>query len=517
VLTRFRRAARYPRALQKPKLSAAFAAKFGTSKAAALLAAVNAAPIGAGAEAVDAYARGIIARAGDDAPEHFYVFDLGAVLERWRVWTTSLPRVTPYYAGALALRAWWAPARVVHAADIICLRPRLNSTPRAHPTTALRPAHAPCPPCPSCAPAVKCNPDRAMLALLASLGTGFDCASPAEIELVRGMGVGPERIIYAHCCKMPRDLAHAASVGIQLTTFDTEAELFKVAKLHPNVGLVLRIRADDPAARCNLGDKYGAEEDEIEPLLRAAAALRLNVTGISFHVGSGARNPAAFPLAVAKARAAFDLAISLGFSMTVLDLGGGYSGNLTDGITMQAVAASLNSALEAHFPAADGVRVIAEPGRYFAEPGMTLHTRVFGKRVREGRVGVDSRYVWISDGVYGSMNCQIYDHAELTVRPFPLTAPATAMSDGNDSGADNMSEGGDADTNNGVKLLPTTLYGPTCDGMDTLLRGCMLPELQIGDWLQWPSMGAYTLAAGSAFNGFDSQAVAVHYVFSASA
>ncbi len=49
---------------------------------------------------MDAYARNVIARAGDDAPEHFYVFDLGAVLERWRVWTTSLPRVTPFYAGA---------------------------------------------------------------------------------------------------------------------------------------------------------------------------------------------------------------------------------------------------------------------------------------------------------------------------------------------------------------------------------------------------------------------------------
>lgn len=337
-----------------------------------------------------------------------------------------------------------------------------------------------------------------MLALLAALGTGFDCASPAEIELVRALGVAPERIVYAHCCKMPRDIVHAANVGISLTTFDTEAELVKVAKHHPNVGLVLRIRADDPAARCNLGDKYGAEEDEILPLLEAAKALGLDVAGISFHVGSGARNPAAFPLAVAKARAAFDAALQLGFNMRLLDLGGGYSGNLTDGITMEAVAASLNEALEAHFPAADGVRVIAEPGRYFAEPSMTLYTRVFGKRVREGRANVDSRYYWIADGVYGSMNCQIFDHAVLDVRPFPVREKEAA-------------------DESVVPTLPSTLYGPTCDGMDTLLRGVALPDLDVGDWLQWPSMGAYTLAAGSAFNGFDSQAVDVHYVMSATA
>ena len=66
--------------------------------------------------------------------------------------------------------------------------------------------------------------------LVCSAGTGFDCASPAEIEMVRSLGVGPERIIYAHCCKMPKDIQHAASVGIQLTTFDTEAELDKARR-----------------------------------------------------------------------------------------------------------------------------------------------------------------------------------------------------------------------------------------------------------------------------------------------
>lgn len=98
------------RAPQKPKRSA-IATKFGTSKAAALLASFNAAPIGAGSAAVDAFARNVIARAGADAPEHFYVFDLGAVMERLNVWTTSLPRVTPYYAGAFqpwACVAWLA-------------------------------------------------------------------------------------------------------------------------------------------------------------------------------------------------------------------------------------------------------------------------------------------------------------------------------------------------------------------------------------------------------------------------
>ena len=141
----------------------------------------------------------------------------------------------------------------------------------------------------------------------------------------------------------------------------------------------------------------------------------------------------------------------------MLDLGGGYSGNLTEGITMAAVAASLNAALDEHFPPSSGVRIIAEPGRYYAEPGMTLFTRVYGKRVRESHRPNDTHYYWISDGAYGSMNCLLYDHAVLHTAHFPTTGeppkpPATNKS---------------------------TVYGPTCDCMDTLLRGVELPDLEL--------------------------------------
>lgn len=40
--------------------------------------------------------------------------------------------------------------------------------------------------------AVKCNDDKLLLRTLAALGTGFDCASRGEIELVTSLGVAPE-------------------------------------------------------------------------------------------------------------------------------------------------------------------------------------------------------------------------------------------------------------------------------------------------------------------------------------
>lgn len=40
-------------------------------------------------------------------------------------------------------------------------------------------------------------------------------------------------------------------------------------------------------ARCQLGNKYGAEVHEWEALLLAARSLGVEVAGVAFHVGSG--------------------------------------------------------------------------------------------------------------------------------------------------------------------------------------------------------------------------------------
>ncbi len=75
-----------------------------------------------------------------------------------------------------------------------------------------------------------------------------------------------------------------------------------MAEYHPTSGLLVRIRADDPNARCQLGNKYGAEMSEVPLLLATAKELTLNVRGVSFHVGSGAKNPLAFSAAIECAR-----------------------------------------------------------------------------------------------------------------------------------------------------------------------------------------------------------------------
>ena len=48
------------------------------------------------------------------------------------------------------------------------------------------------------------------------------------------------------------------------------------------------------------------------------------------------------------------------------------------------------------------------------------------------------------------------------------------------------------------------VWGPTCDSIDCVCPEAELPaKLEVGDWLGFDKMGAYTVCAASQFNGFE--------------
>lgn len=361
--------------------------------------------------------------------EPFYTVDLGDICRKVKLWRLKLPRVTPFYA-------------------------------------------------------VKCNPIPAVLKVLASFGLGFDCASKNEIDTVlKETGVDPKKIIYANPCKTKSFIRHAKSQGVKRMTFDNQAELDKVAELYPDAELVIRIKVDDSASPMRFSSKFGADLDIVPDLLEHAAELGLNVIGVSFHVGSGCCNPNCFGEAITNARWVFDHAAALGFSMTLLDLGGGFPGNTGCETLFDLCARAINLRLDECFPESSGVEIIAEPGRFMAASAFTLYTTVIAKR-RE----TDNQFMYyINDGVYGSFNCKVFDHND--PEPIPL-----------------------GKTDNEARFT-SVLWGPTCDSLDKVHEGALLPELCIGDWLAFRDMGAYTCSAASNFNGFNKPAF--HFIVSA--
>ena len=116
---------------------------------------------------------------------------------------------------------------------------------------------------------------------------------------------------------------------------------------------------------------------------------------------------------------------------------------------------------------------------------------------------------YINDGVYGAFNNLLFDHA--TVRPRKLR---NALSSKHQIVEVVHGEGEDAlrtlevvdeeeeDQHQYDTLYTSTVFGPTCDSMDVLSRGVLLPKMNVGDWMYFQNMGAYTSAAASTFNGF---------------
>jgi len=324
--------------------------------------------------------------------------------------------------------------------------------------------------------AIKCNSNPAIVRTLGSLGVNFDCASKAEIQQILGSGYSPSRIIYANPTKMKGHINYAKSVGVDLMTFDNAHELQKIAECFPNARLVLRIITDDSHSVCKFSTKFGAPLNQTKNLLSEAKALGLNVVGISFHVGSGCMSTESFALAIKSAAQVFEEAKEIGYNLNLLDLGGGWPGTDHDGITFSAIANYIRPLIDELFPST--VQIIAEPGRYFCAASHTLAVNVFAKRtIPDGENGKRFLY-YINDGVYQSFNCIFFDHSH----PQPLVfVPGTR-----------------------TQTYKCTVFGPTCDSMDCIAKDIDLPELEVGEWLYFNNMGAYTVAAASPFNGFKS-------------
>lgn len=381
-----------------------------------------------------------IAAVGDDE-EAFYTVDLRAIAAKYALITTLIPRVQPFYT-------------------------------------------------------MKCNPDVRVFELLTGLGCGVDCASKPEIEFALAHGVAPDQIIYANTIKQKSHLQFARAHDVPLMTFDNVDELVKVSKVYPDAKLVLRIQVDDSKSRHQLGAKFGAPLADIPTILETAKQLQLNVMGVCFHVGVGVLDASAFVDAIARSKSVFDLAQRSGIDFTLLNLGGGFAGDDLGPVTIQDAAKAVNDALDEHFPESSGVRVISEPGRYFVSECATLNLNVVGRKTdptltaralseSEAHPQLPRYMYFVNDGAHGSFSAahlfKLYDPVPIVINGKPIDV---------DSSADT------------TEVVPSSVWGPTCDGKDFITKDTLLPVLEIGDWLTFPHMGAYGFATGSTFNGF---------------
>ncbi|CAN7940448.1 unnamed protein product, partial [Ixodes hexagonus] len=175
--------------------------------------------------------------------------------------------------------------------------------------------------------AVKACADPVVLHAMNSYGVGFDCTNKLEMMAVLEMGVSPDRVLCACTIKCPSHLKYASEHGVDLMTFDSAEELVKMKDQNARYALLLRVVASNVGSKVSFNEKFGAHPEEVEGVLQLAHKMGLNVVGVAFHVGASYSHPEIFAHSIAEAKMAFDIGTSLGFRMTILDIGGGFPGS----------------------------------------------------------------------------------------------------------------------------------------------------------------------------------------------
>jgi ornithine decarboxylase len=324
--------------------------------------------------------------------------------------------------------------------------------------------------------AVKANNDPAIVRTFYELGASFDVASVAEFHTVHNLIKHLpakvrqqfiwDKIIYANPIKAIETLRELDKYK-PLVTYDNHEEVMKIAEHAPHSGLALRLRVPNTGSIVELSSKFGALPGEAVDLIAFAHNNNLEVEGLSFHVGSQCTNPQNYVLALQLAANVFAEAKSRGFNLKLLDIGGGFPAHYDDTVpAFKSLARQINSELDRLFP--PSLEILAEPGRFLVASAATALAKIIGKAVRGGKL-----CYYIDDGVYHTFSGVIFDHCPYHLKSFKK-GPQQICS----------------------------VFGPTCDALDTISLAEQLPDLEIGDYLYSENIGAYSSASSTSFNGF---------------
>ena len=324
--------------------------------------------------------------------------------------------------------------------------------------------------------AVKANPAPEILKLLAKLGSSFDTASVAEIDMAMATGAAADRISFGNTIKKKADIAAAYSRGVKLYAFDSDAELGKIADAAPGSRVFCRILTSGANADWPLSRKFGCDVAMAKKLLLEAAKRDVVPYGVSFHVGSQQRDPSQWDTAVAEAARLFRECEDEGVNLSMLNIGGGFPTRYRRTVPgMANYGNAIDESLRRHF----GNRIpdiIVEPGRQMVGSAGIIQSEVvlISKKSDDDK----KRWVYLDIGKFGGL-AETMDEAI----QYPIVSAR------------------------GGRPSPVVIAGPTCDSADILYEKAdyQLPEdLEIGDKVEIRAAGAYTSTYASvAFNGFE--------------
>ena len=327
--------------------------------------------------------------------------------------------------------------------------------------------------------AVKANNHPKVLAQLFAAGVRhFDCASLEEIKLVNEVCPG-STMYFMNPVRLPGH-ARAAQMecGVRHFVIDHHsglAPLLDEIKVSQSV-IFARMAVSHESALEDLSAKFGAKPENIPTLLTEISDAGAE-PALAFNVGTGVTDPEAYAFAIGVAR---DALAKLPFKVRLLDIGGGFP-RLYPGYHVPPLDDFFSRTRDAAetLSLADNGELMSEPGRALSAPGMSAVTRVLLRKTDR---------VYLNDGMYGAFwELRFRGHLAYPCRVFRNGLPL----------------GGD-----GGEMRSFRMFGPTCDSTDELPARVDLPaDIDVGDHIEFGSIGAYSLSGRTNFNGFYSDNV----------
>jgi len=338
---------------------------------------------------------------------------------------------------------------------------------------------------------IKSCANLAVCRVLGERGAGMDLVSGGELHRAILAGVDPADCVYAGVGKTDDEIRMAIEYGVGWLNVESEAEFENISAIAKSMKrtcrAALRINPDvDPKTHryTSTGKKETKFGVDIE---RARAFFRTygrdphcRIAGLHLHIGSPIYTVEPFVEAIKKALALIDELATEGFTIEMLDLGGGFGADYQS--SQSPVAADYAGQIVPLLRdrVKRGLKIIMEPGRTIVANAGILLTRVlYVKTSGEKTFAIcdGGMNALIRPSHYGSF------HFIWPSNVSPSMVPAKRSEKVDLPG-----------------LIPMDVVGPICETGDFLALDRPLPPVKRGDLLAVFTAGAYGMVMASRYN-----------------
>ena len=360
--------------------------------------------------------------------------------------------------------------------------------------------------------AVKASPNFQLCRLMHELGAGMDVVSGGELERAWLAGAPMADMVFAGVGKTEDEVRAALDgryspvVGVEgrfgrgpaserepvgLFNVESESELERIAQISRELGIraraCIRVNPDVDAKTFEYTttgleeNKFGIYADQVPALFDAYADHpTVELAGLHVHIGSPVWEVQPYIDTLRVVTGLFDRLEAAGHLPSVLDLGGGWAVDYSQGEAPapEDYAAAVVPLLEDRVRR--GLQVVLEPGRSIMANSGVLITRV--QHLKQGR---QKRFVMCDAGIQALIRPALYRAFHFI---WPVEPPAGLLPP---AFAERPELPG---------LVDCDVVGPICETGDFLARGRPLPEIAQGDLLSIFTAGAYGVSMASNYN-----------------